>query len=122
VPRIIALASTRRQIEILKAIGASRVLNPVEESAVALADNLTDPGRGDTWSITSDDQVGLVPLPSSLVGQPVRALEKMGVTLLLLAREGEVNTGPALDSVLAADDLVLVHGTPLQVLNFRRLA
>jgi trk system potassium uptake protein TrkA len=122
VPRIIALASTRRQTEILDAIGATRVLNPVEESAVTLADELTDPGRGDTWSITPDDQVALGPLPSSLADQPVSACDRLGVTILLLARDGEVKSHPTPDFLLAADDLVLVHGTPQQVLNFRRLA
>jgi len=122
VPRIIALASSRRQVEILEAIGATRVLDPVEESAVALADELTDPGRGDTWSITPDDQVALMPLPSKLVDQTVSECSRMGVVVLLVARASDTTSHPDPTFVLRSDDLLLVQGSPLQVLNFRRLA
>jgi trk system potassium uptake protein TrkA len=122
VPRIIALANSRRQVEILEAIGATRVLNPVEESAVALADELTDPGRGDTWSITPDDQVALLPAPSKLVSQPVSECNRMGVTVLLVARAGETTSFPDPAFLLRSDDQILILGSPLQVLSLRRLA
>jgi trk system potassium uptake protein TrkA len=122
VPDIIALASTLRQIEILEAIGATRVLNPVEESAVTLADELTDPGRGDTWSITPDHQVALVPVPGELVGESVAACDRWGLTVLVVGRAGDATAHPEPSFLLLADDLLLVQGSPLQVLNFRRLA
>lgn len=122
VPRIIALASTRRQIEILEAIGATRVLNPVEEGALALADELVDPGRGDTWSISAEHQVALVPVPSSLFGEPVSRCDPLGVTPLLLARGTDTIPHPDPTTMLQPDDELLVEGPPRQVLEFRRLA
>lgn len=122
VPHIIALASTRRQTEILDAIGATRVLNPVEQSAVALADELTDPGRGDTWSIAPADQLAVVPVPAELAAQPVQACGRHEVTVLLVVRAGETTIHPDPGFLLRADDTLLIVGTPLQVLNFRQLA
>jgi trk system potassium uptake protein TrkA len=121
VPHIIALASTQRQTEILDAIGATRVLNPVQESAVALADDLTDPGGGDTWSISPDHQIALVHPPAALVTQTIRDCSTHGVTVMLLARDGETTIQPDPGLQLRDDDLILVEGSPLQVLNFRRL-
>lgn len=122
VPRIIAVADSRRQAEILEAIGATRVLNPVEQSAIALADELVDPGRGDTWSITPDQQAALVQLPADLADKPVTDCERHGVTVLLVARGEGVTPHPDPAFVLQADDVLLIHGTPVQVLNFRNLA
>jgi trk system potassium uptake protein TrkA len=122
VPRIIAVADSGRQAEILEAIGATRVLNPVEQSAIALADELVDPGRGDTWSITADQQAALVQVPADLAQKPVAECERHGVTVLLVARGDAVNPHPDPAFVLQTDDVLLVHGTPVQVLNFRNLA
>jgi trk system potassium uptake protein TrkA len=121
VPRIVALASSQRQLEILQAIGASQVLNPVEQGALTLADELTDPGRGASWPISSDHQVALVPVPAELVGRPIGACKEFGVTPLLLSRSADATPNPDPASVLQADDLLVVEGSPLKVLDFRRL-
>jgi trk system potassium uptake protein TrkA len=121
IPHIIALASTRRQVEILQAIGATRVLNPVEESAVALADELTDPGRGDAWSLSPDHQVALVPVPTTLVGETAGDCQRRGARVLLVARGEDVSPHPDPSFVLQGDDLLLVEGSPDQLLTFRRL-
>jgi trk system potassium uptake protein TrkA len=122
VPNIIAIGASHRQVEILQAIGATRVIDPVEEGAVALADELTDPGRGDAWSITPDDQLARLPLPPQLIDQPVGECNRMGLTVLLVAREGKTAPFPDPTFLLHADDELVVLGPPLQVLALRRLA
>jgi trk system potassium uptake protein TrkA len=121
IPRIIALASTRRQVEILQAIGATRVLNPVEESAVTLADELTDPGRGDTWSLSPGHQVALVPVPTTLVGRTAEDCERLGARILLVARGEDATLHPEPSFALQSDDILLVEGSPVELLNFRRM-
>jgi trk system potassium uptake protein TrkA len=121
VPRIVAIADSPRQVEILQAIGATRVLNPVEESAIALADELTDPGRGDAWSITPALEVAVLPLPPGLTDHPVGDTTRWGIEILLVARGDSVSPHPEASFILRADDLLLVSGPPRRVLEFRRI-
>jgi len=122
IPRILAVGDSRRQAEILEAIGATRVLNPVAESALALANELTDPGRGDTWPVTPSQELALVPVPAELAGQTVGDCDRLGVSVLLIARDDQVTPHPPPAFELRHHDMLVVHGSPIQILNFRRIA
>lgn len=122
IPHIIALANTNRQVEILQAIGATRVLNPIQGSARSLADELVDPGRGDAWPLPTGHQLAVIPVAESLVGKPVQSLDGQGVSVLAVTRGTTAIPRPEPSLVLGPDDSLVVLGEPPAILNLRRLA
>jgi trk system potassium uptake protein TrkA len=121
IQNIIALATSPRQEEILLSIGAHRVLNPDEDSGVRLADELADPGQGESWALDPNTQVALVRIPAEMVGHTVADCAKLGVSVLLIYRDSETLLHPAEDVVLVAAVQLLVVGSAGNVRAFRLL-
>jgi trk system potassium uptake protein TrkA len=118
---IIAMANSPRQEDILRSIGAHRVLNPEEDSGVRLADELADPGQGESWALDSSTQVALLEVPRGVVGMTVEACGSHGVSVVLVYREPETLLHPAGDVVLLASDQLLIVGPAGYVRAFRLL-
>lgn len=121
IPHIVAVVNTARQAEILEAIGATRILSPVRESALALADELADPGSGETWAFSPRHQVAMIDVPESLVGRPADSLQQMGVTVLAVRRGEEAGRLADPTAVLGAGHTLLVLGEAQAILALRRL-
>jgi trk system potassium uptake protein TrkA len=121
IPNIIALANSPRQEDILHSIGAHRVLNPEEDSGVRLADELADPGQGESWALDSNTQVALLQVPKGVVGMTVEGCGRHGVSVVLVYREPETLLHPAEDAVLLASDQLLIVGPAGYVRAFRLL-
>ncbi|MCJ7512916.1 MAG: TrkA family potassium uptake protein [Anaerolineales bacterium] len=119
--RIICLANSKRQEEILLAIGAHRVLNPIEESGTRLADELADPGIGETWNIEGSTQVALLPVPGPMVGMTMESCREKGVHVLLLQRGEKSYLHPG-DLAFEPHDRILVAGDASSIQALRKLA
>jgi trk system potassium uptake protein TrkA len=121
IPNIIALANSPRQEDILLSIGAQRVLNPDEDSGVRLADELADPGQGESWALDNNTQVALVQIPKGMAGKTIGNCAELGVSVLLIYRDPETLLHPAEDFALEAADQLLVVGPAGNVRAFRLL-
>jgi len=121
VPNIIALANSPRQEDILLSIGAHRVLNPDEDSGLRLADELADPGQGESWALDNNTQVALIQAPRGMLGRTVAECDALGVSILLIYRESETLLHPAADVAFMAADQLLIVGSAGNVRAFRLL-
>ena len=121
ISNIIALANSPRQEDILLSIGAHRVLNPDEDSGVRLADELADPGQGESWALDNNTQVALVRAPKGMAQKTVEDCAKLGVSVLLVYRDPETVPHPAEDFIVAPADQLLVVGSAGNVRAFRLL-
>ena len=121
IPNIIALPSSPRQEDILLSIGAQRVLNPEEDSGLRLADELADPGQGESWALDNNTQVALVQVPKGMAGKTVGDCVKLGVSVLMIYRDPETVPHPAEDFAFSAADQLLVVGPAGNVRAFRLL-
>jgi len=121
ISNIIALANSPRQEDILLSIGAHRVLNPDEDSGVRLADELADPGQGESWALDNNTQVALVRAPKGMAQKTVEDCAKLGVSVLMVYRDTETVPHPAEDFVVAPADQLLVVGSAGNVRAFRLL-
>jgi trk system potassium uptake protein len=121
ISNIIALANSPRQEDILLSIGAHRVLDPDEDSGVRLADELADPGQGESWALDNNTQVALVRAPKGMAQKTVEDCAKLGVSVLMVYRDPETVPHPAEDFVVAPADQLLVVGSAGNVRAFRLL-
>lgn len=121
IPNIIALANSPRQEDILLSIGAHRVLNPDEDSGLRLADELADPGQGESWALDNNTQVALVQVPKGMAGKTVGDCAKLGVLVLMIYRAPETLPHPAGDAVFGSADQLLIVGSAGNVRAFRLL-
>jgi trk system potassium uptake protein TrkA len=121
IPNIIALANSPRQEDILLSIGAHRVLNPDEDSGVRLADELADPGQGESWALDNNTQVALVRAQTGMAQKTVGDCARLGVSVLMIYRDPETVLHPAGDFVVGFADQLLVVGSAGNVRAFRLL-
>lgn len=121
IPNIIALANSPRQEDILLSIGAHRVLNPEDDSGVRLADELADPGQGESWALDNNTQVALVQVPKGMAGKTVGDCSRLGVSVLMIYRSPQTLPHPAGDAVFGSSDQLLIVGSAGNVRAFRLL-
>lgn len=121
IPNIIALANSPRQEDILLSIGAHRVLDQDEDSGVRLADELADPGQGESWALDSNTQVALVRAQEGMAQKTVGDCARLGVSVLMIYRDSETLLHPAEDVVFMPADQLLIVGSAGNVRAFRLL-
>jgi len=113
VPYIICKASNETHREVLKKLGADKVVIPEKEQATRLAKSLSSRNVLDYIELSEDYGIIEVPAPKSwqdksLIELNVRA--RLGVNILAVKREGEITVSPAADFRIALDDVLVVLG------------
>lgn len=102
---------THRQV--LKKLGADRVVIPEQENAARLAKSLSSHNVLDYIELSEDYGIIDVPSPKSwwnksLIELNVRA--KLGVNILAVKREGEITVSPSADFRISEGDIMVVLG------------
>ena len=102
---------THRQV--LKKLGADRVVIPEQENAARLAKSLSSHNVLDYIELSDDYGIIDVPAPKSwwnksLIELNVRA--KLGVNILAVKREGEITVSPSADFRISEGDIMVVLG------------
>lgn len=102
---------THRQV--LKKLGADRVVIPEQENAARLAKSLSSHNVLDYIELSEDYGIIDVPAPKSwwnksLIELNVRA--KLGVNILAVKREGEITVSPSADFRISEGDIMVVLG------------
>lgn len=119
VPYIVCKAHDETHRQVLKKLGADRVVIPEQENAVRLAKSLSSPNVLEYIELSEDYGIIEVPAPKIWEGKSLRELNvraKLGVNILAVKRNGEISVSPAADFQIAGEDVVVVLGDT-QALN-----
>ena len=113
VPHIICKAHDETHRQVLKKLGADRVVIPEQENADRLAMSLSSLNVLDYIELSDDYGIIEVPAPAtwqdkSLIELNVRA--KLGVNILAIKREGDITVSPAAEFRIAKEDILVVLG------------
>lgn len=113
VPYVVAKAHDETHRQVLKKLGADRVVIPEKEQASRLAKSLASVNVLDYIELSEDYGIIEVPAPAawvdkSLVELNVRA--KLGVNIIAIKRSGNINVSPAAQFKILAGDVVVVLG------------
>jgi len=113
VPNIVCKAFDETHRQVLKKLGADRVVIPEKENADRLAKSLASPNVLDYIELSEDYGIIEVPAPDpwqgkSLIELNVRA--KLGVNILAVKREGGITVSPSADFRIETGDIMVVLG------------
>ncbi len=113
VPYIICKAHDDTHAQVLKKLGADRVVIPEKENAARLAKSLASTNVLDYIELSEDYGIVEIPAPGvwqdkSLIELNVRA--KLGVTILAVKRAGEITVSPSAEFRIAKGDTLVVLG------------
>ena len=124
VRRIICKTQSNRQKEILLRIGADKVVQPEQNSARRLAEELSLPTLLEKFNLTQSYSIAEIVLPASLNWQSLAQTDlrnKYQLTVLLIKRGDEVLISPTSDTVLQEGDLLIVFGDNPSITQFSKL-
>ena len=113
VPQIICKANDETHRHVLQKLGASRVLVPEQEHAARLARSLASPNVLDYIELSSEYGIIEVPAPKSWQNKTLKDLNvraKLGVNIIAIRHNGEINVSPAADYPIAQGDVMVVLG------------
>lgn len=113
VPYVVCKAHDETHKEVLKKLGADRVVIPEKENALRLAKSLGSTNVLDYIELSEDYGIIETPAPDqwdgkSLIELNVRA--KLGLNILAIKRNGEVVISPAADYRIVKGDVLVVLG------------
>lgn len=113
VPYIVCKAADETHTQVLKKLGADKVVIPEKENADRLAKSLASTNVLDYIELSDDYGIIEIPAPGawqskSLIELNVRA--KLGVNILAVKRDGAITVSPAADFRIAAGDILVVLG------------
>jgi trk system potassium uptake protein len=123
VRNVICKALSERQAEILKKVGADRVVLPEKEAGQRLALEITTPQVLDSMVLGPGHSVAEVKLPSWLVGRSLadsRLRERFGVTVLVVNSAETLIVSPPPDYVFQQSDVLVVVGADTAVSRLSR--
>ena len=113
VPYVICKAYDDTHAQVLKKLGADRVVIPEKENAVRLAKSLSSANVLDYIELSEDYGIIEIPAPApwqgkSLIELNVRA--KLGVNILAVKRDGDIQVSPSADFRISKGDVLVVLG------------
>ena len=121
IPRVICQAQTQRHRDILLRIGADQVVLSDEDSGERLADTLGAPNMVERVLLDSEHSLIEFKVSGSLVSQPVTALARYDVTVLLIQRKNRLIPCPSADTRLEAGDTIFAVGEREKLLEVASL-
>ena len=113
VRKVICKTITKRQQDILRKVGADRVILPEFEAGCRLADELMNPGLLERFHLGPGYSIAEVVTPRSLANQSLNQLDlrkRFGVNVLLVKRGEEITTSPRAEFILLTGDVMVILG------------
>ena len=114
VPQVVCKAHDETHREVLKKLGADRVVIPEMENACRLAKSLASENVLDYIELSEDYGIIDVPVPAAWEGKTLMELNvraKLGVNILAVKRAGGITVSPAADFRMEAGDVVVILGS-----------
>ena len=113
VPKVVCKAHDETHRQVLKKLGADQIVIPEQEQAYRLARSLSSPNVLDYIELSEDYGIIDLPVPNSWVDKNLRELNvraKLGVNILAVKKEHEINVSPAADYVIVKGDILVILG------------
>jgi trk system potassium uptake protein TrkA len=123
---IVARASTKLQAQILKEVGATRVVFPEEDMGLRVANSILSPGVLEYIELGADYNLAEIEVKGDFIGKPLKELNiksKYGINIIMIMKrikqeigktgkftEKEIKELPTPDYVLGAKDVLVVVG------------
>lgn len=125
VRRVICKSQTGRQRDILLRLGADRVIEPEQNSARRLAEELSLPAMIEHFNLGPGYSVAEILLPETLAWKSMGQCDirnKHHVNILLIKRGDEIHISPKADTILQEGDILIVFGEDRWITEFSNLA
>ena len=124
VPYIVCKAHDETHTQVLKKLGADKVVIPEKEQAARLAKSLASTNVLDYIELSEDFGIIEIPAPASwenksLIELNVRA--KLGVNILAVKREGNITVSPSADFRIAKADTLVILGDSVALKAMQKL-
>ena len=113
VPYIVCKASDETHRQVLMKLGADRVVIPEQEQADRLAKSLSSPNVLEYIELSDEHGIVEIPAPKSWQGKSLKELNvraKLGVNIIAIETDGNVNVSPSADYKIAQNDIMVVLG------------
>ena len=113
VPYIVCKASDDTHRQVLKKLGADRVVIPEQEQADRLAKNLSSPNVLEYIELSDEYGIVEIPAPKSWQGKSLKELNvraKLGVNIIAVEKGRQINVSPSADYKIAPEDIMVVLG------------
>lgn len=113
VPHIVCKAHDETHRQVLLKLGADQVVIPEKENAARLARNLSSPNVLDYIELSEEYGIIEVPAPKRWLDKSLKELNvraKLGVNIIAIERDGNINVSPAADYVILEGDILVVLG------------
>ena len=113
VPYLVCKAHDDTHRRVLQKLGADRVVIPEQENAARLAKSLSAPNLLDYIELSEDYSIVELPAPKSWEGKNLKELNvraKLGVNILAVRRDGNMDVSPAADFTFQSGDVAVVLG------------
>jgi len=123
---IVARASTKLQAQILKEVGATRVVFPEEDMGLRVANSILSPGVLEYIELGADYNLAEIEVKGDFIGKPLKELNiksKYGINVIMIMKrikqeigkagelaEKEIKELPTPDYVLGVKDILVVVG------------
>ena len=124
VPCIVCKAHDETHRQVLRKLGADRVVIPEQEQADRLAKNLSSPNVLDYIELSEEYGIIEIPAPKSWQGKSLKELNvraKLGVNIIAVKRGGQINVSPAADYQILEGDIMVVLGDTAALNAVQRL-
>ena len=110
---VVCKASDETHRQVLKKLGADRVVVPEKEQAARLAKSLSSHNVLDYIELSDDYGIVDIPAPQSWCNKSLLELNvraKLGVNILAIKREGQICVSPNASFCILAGDILVVLG------------
>ena len=121
VPWVVAKATSELHGELLRRIGADRVVFPEREQGIRLAHALAVPSINDYISLSPTSGVAKFTAPPAFVGQTlekVHSVSRVKLSILLIKRGNLLLSSPSWNEVIQQGDQIVVAGADNQIEAF----
>ncbi len=125
VRRVITKALNRRQEEILRRVGADRVIRPEHDAGERLAEELITPAMLEKLHLGADHSVLELVVPQPLVWKSLAQMDlrnRYGITVLVVKRGETILVSPPADCILQEGDILVVLGSNQDLTRFTALS
>ena len=113
VPRIVGKAHDETHRQVLLKLGADQVVIPEKENAARLARSLASPNVLEYIELSEEYGIIEVPAPKRWQEKTLKELNvraKLGVNILAVKRDSQINVSPPADYRIAEGDVLVVLG------------
>ncbi len=113
VPKIVCKARNAACSRVMLKMGVERIITPEQEVAAKLAHSLCSPNVLDYIELSDEYGIIEVPAPKDWIDKSIKALNvraRMGVNIIAVKKEDEVNVSPDADYTVRNGDVLVVLG------------